>query len=328
MEGAALVLLAGDGDGALHLVHNIFGDGHSQAGALGALHPGAVLPGEGLKDLLLEFLRHADARVPHDKVGADVAGPQGGVLLGHGHGDAAPLGGEFQGVGEQVEQHLIEADAVAVDVLLGDILNEDVKALFSGLHLGLNDADNALGGLPEADHVQVEGQLAALDLGHVQHVVDQPQQMLAGEGDFAQTGFHLVPVVHVGGGDGSHTHDGVHGGADVVAHVGEELALGLVGPFRLPLRPLHLGQLPAGHPEIEEEYHQGGGQQDAAAGQRGGRPVAAQVRHRPVQRAVGHDGHQVPLGVGEGGAVDMPALSVGRQHQAEQLPLLEGALHV
>ena len=244
VEAASLVPLAGNGDGAPHLIHDVLGDGHAQAGALGALDPGAVLPGKGVEDLLLELLRHADAGVLDDEVGPDEVSAPGGILLGDGHGDAPLLRGKLHGVGEEIQQDLVEAHTVAVDVLPADVLDEDVKALLFGLHLGLDDAHDALGGLPQADHVHIQGELAALDLGHIQHVVDEAQQVLAGQGDLLQAGGHLLPVVQVGGGDGRHAHDGVHGGADVVAHVGEELALGSVGPLSLPLSMLHLCQLP------------------------------------------------------------------------------------
>lgn len=62
-ELTAPVPLAGHGDGALHLIDDVFGDGHAQARTLGALHPVGVLPGKGLEDLLLEFLRYTDAGV-------------------------------------------------------------------------------------------------------------------------------------------------------------------------------------------------------------------------------------------------------------------------
>lgn len=47
----------------------------------------------------------------------------------------------------------------------------------------------------------------------------------------------------MGRGNGCHPHDGVHGGADVVTHVGKELALGLASLLSRPsgfLQFLHL----------------------------------------------------------------------------------------
>ena len=50
--------------------------------------------------------------------------------------------------------------------------------------------------------------------------------MLAGQADFAQTFHHTVPVIQVGRGDCRHSHNRIHGRPDVMAHIGQELALG------------------------------------------------------------------------------------------------------
>ena len=57
--------------------------------------------------------------------------------------------------------------------------------------------------------------------------------MVAGGHDLFQIFLHLLPVVDVGGGQGGEADDGVHGGPDVVGHVGEEDALCLAGPVGL-----------------------------------------------------------------------------------------------
>ena len=70
--------------------------------------------------------------------------------------------------------------------------------------------------------------LVGLDPGQVQHVVDDGQQVL-------RSARHLVHALGLLGRGGVAPHqvvqadDGVHGGADLVAHVGHEAALGLVG---------------------------------------------------------------------------------------------------
>ena len=51
-----------------------------------------------------------------------------------------------------------------------------------GFGLRLHDADNALHRLPQRERGDVEAQLSALDFGHIQHIVDQAQQMTAGKG--------------------------------------------------------------------------------------------------------------------------------------------------
>ena len=69
----------------------------------------------------------------------------------------------------------------------------------------------------------------ALDAAHVQHVVDEGEQVVAGGEDLRQVLAHLLGVVRVGRGQRGEADDGVHRRADVVAHAGEERALGFVG---------------------------------------------------------------------------------------------------
>ncbi len=57
--------------------------------------------------------------------------------------------------------------------------------------------------------------------------------MVAGGHDFLEIALHLLPIVNVGGGQGGEADNRVHGGADIVRHVGEENALGSAGPVGL-----------------------------------------------------------------------------------------------
>ncbi len=119
LEAAALARLAGNGDAALHLVHDVFGDGHAQAGALDVLDPGVVLPREGIEDLFLELLGHADAGVlaPRKWVRTQFSPCSEGsweMVMAM----APAFRGELQGVGEQIQQNLVQPHTVAVDLLL------------------------------------------------------------------------------------------------------------------------------------------------------------------------------------------------------------------
>ena len=74
----------------------------------------------------------------------------------------------------------------------------------------------------------LDGDLAGLDPGEVQDVVDDEQQGAAGGVDL----LHQAVLVGVQAGprqDLGHAEHGIHGGADLVAHVGQEEALGFVG---------------------------------------------------------------------------------------------------
>ena len=78
----------------------------------------------------------------------------------------------------------------------------------------------------DALHLHAPG----LDLGQVEDVVDQVEQVLAAGVDRVQVLHHLrlvlvvAPTQHIG-----EAQDRVHRCADLVAHVGQEIALGAVG---------------------------------------------------------------------------------------------------
>ena len=227
-ELAALAQLAFYVDGAVHHVHGVLGDGHAEAGALnfgGAL---VVRAGERLEQDLLELRRHADAVVFHGELVAAYAGGVG-RLLGDGKDDAAAVRGVLDGVAEDVGDDLLDAQTVAVDVLMFQLVQVDIEAVAVGGDVALVDADEVVHQFGQIERFLVEHDLAALNAGHIQHFVDQAEQMVAGLGDLPQTIGHPLRVVDVGPGNGCHADDGVHGGADVVAHVGKKLGLGAIG---------------------------------------------------------------------------------------------------
>ena len=81
------------------------------------------------------------------------------------------------------------------------------------------------------NELRVSSSLAGLDLGEVEDVVDQLQQVAAAVEDVV--GVLELPVVQVAKGlvaeDLGEADDGIERGAQLVAHAGEELALGAVG---------------------------------------------------------------------------------------------------
>ena len=227
-------------------------DGQPQPGALHAPVPLGVHLAEILEDLVQILLPDAAAGVLHPE-GDQLLVPAGAGLPGDAGADIALLG-ELDGVVDDVDQNLLDAPLVAV-VAAG----EGVVALI--LH-----NEPALGGghVHHAHHLAhhrlqvVVGvyqlHLARLHLGQVQDVVDDGQQVFGG-------GLHILGV----GIDGRvpallhndivETDDSVHGCAYLMGHVGQKLALGNVGLFRLPPHPLDLVDvsLDIGHVQDQDD---------------------------------------------------------------------------
>ncbi|MNE27925.1 hypothetical protein D3C80_1213490 [compost metagenome] len=147
----------------------------------------------------------------------------------------------FDGVGDQGGQHLPQALSIGQGRQAGDrrrLAQFDSRRLGHGTQ-GLADLSRHQQGI---DALHVQSQTPALDVGQVQHLVDQGQQPGAGGADLLQglmlaMGQGLVRLVQAH--QVGKTDDGVQRGAQFVAHAGQELGLG-------PVRRLDLGGLALG----------------------------------------------------------------------------------
>ena len=150
--------------------------------------------------------------------------------------------GELQGIVQQVGEDLAQPGGIANHRQRGRGVH--IQAQLQALGPGL-EAQHRLHILHHGQQIEVQGledQLPGLDLGEVEDVVDEGQQGLAAGAD----GLGILPLLIAQGRvqeEPGHANDAVHGGADLVAHVGQELALkprGCHGPVP------GLGQLSSG----------------------------------------------------------------------------------
>jgi hypothetical protein len=84
----------------------------------------------------------------------------------------------------------------------------------------------------ECEGFRLQGQLARLDLGEVEDLIDQRQQCFRRLVDRLQIGQLLRRQLSINEQAG-HPHDAVHGRTDLVAHGGQEPGLRPVRRFRL-----------------------------------------------------------------------------------------------
>ena len=189
-----------------------------------------LLARELLDAVLLERRTHADAVV------ADMdlivrAALRRGLLLDDAQGDRAARRGELDGVGQDVEHDLVEAHGVGDDVLVlhVDHVDEERQTLCGNARL--DDVAQVVHELGQVHRARLERDLAALDAAHVEHVVDEREQVLARRRGLFQVVEHLLTVVDMGGRKRGKADDRVHRRSDVVRHPGKELAFGMVGLF-------------------------------------------------------------------------------------------------
>ena len=246
-EGRARAFLAAQADLPAEKSGQLPGDGQAQARASVPAAGAAVGLAEGLEDGALLVFGDADAHVrdrdAHRILGRGDALGQGRVRSGpeYGQGHAALLG-ELEGVGQEVAQDLLQAVRVG-EHGLGQVrvpLDDEGHALFRGhaledpLQVGHDGRERHL--------FQVQLDLARLDLGQVEDLVDQAQQVrpggVDGRGGLLLLGGEVALLVvrqELG-----QDEDGVERGAQLVGHVGQKFRLVAAGALQFPGLELEL----------------------------------------------------------------------------------------
>ena len=146
--------------------------------------------------------------------------------------DHFALVGELHGVADEIDQDLPQPGHVADQDLGNGIVHQvgEVEVLLGGL--GRQQIHGLLDAGVEFEGMVFQLQLAGFDLGEVQDVIDDGQQRVGA----AAGGLDIIALLVRQFGvqqQGGHADDAVHGRADFVAHVGQELGLGERGFLEL-----------------------------------------------------------------------------------------------
>ena len=229
-ERRPLARRAFDRDVAAHHAAEMPADGESKAGA--AIFAGGR--GIGLRELLKQpahLLRvHPDAGIGdrnRDPVALFAA--QRACCDGNG-----AILGELVGVAGEVEQRLAKAGLVGMDgAEIGGAIDDDAVAVL--LRQRLHGLDDVLDQRSERERFEVKLHSPGFDLGQVENVVDQREQMARGAQHPVERldlilAFEVAGVLqqHLGDAD-----DGIERSAQLMAHVGEELRLVLARDLEL-----------------------------------------------------------------------------------------------
>ena len=247
-EGAAPARLALHGDRPAHQGHQPGGDRQAQAGAAVLPRGRGVLLLEGPEDPLLLVGRDADAGVAHREAQRSTAPPSAAFA-----GDLRP----------RTTTSPSSVNLMALPTRLSSTCRSRPASPTrasgtSGCTWQTSSSPFLWARTARARRVspdrrpqrevgRVQLQLAGLDLGEVEQVVDDAEQVV-GRGLDRLQALPLVLGQRRVEGQLGHAEDGVHGGADLVADVGQELVLGPVGRLRrlLGLPQLLLGPLAVG----------------------------------------------------------------------------------
>ena len=230
-ERAPLTGGALEPDRAAHHVHEAAADGEPEPGALAMpARIGDLL--ERLEHPLRLLRRDPDAGVGDFEAEHDaslVAGGVIGLLVRVGTERDGAAGRELHRVREEVEEDLPEPPLVGMDG--GGERRREVGGEGEPFRVGL-DAGEGGDGPEEVGEAERRGphlELARLDLGEVEHVVDEAEEVVPAPLDHVDARAVLVGEGLVAAEELGVAEDAVERCPELVAHLGEERALGTVG---------------------------------------------------------------------------------------------------
>ncbi len=201
--------------------------------------------------------------------------------------NGAAFWSKFSGIPHNIHQDLFDPGAVPHDTRLQNLLLDD-KLNAAALDIVPLHRPDRIDQHFHQERFVDKVNLAGLQLGHVQHIVDQRKQIVRGAVGFAQPVLDLLLLDRVA--DAAHhqmvqTDQSVERRTDLMAHVGKELALGFCSCNCLN-RPV----MGCGQRQQQKRCHQHDNRQhdNAENGKR-----LASFRKGPVF----HNHHEIPVDV-------------------------------
>ena len=119
-----------------------------------------------------------------------------------------------------------------------DVLNMNFELMFVLVDCRFCDGEQVIDQLRQAEILLGKAYSPALDPGHIQHFIDQSQQMTTRLCDLAKALDHPVLTLDIRTRNGGQANDCIHRCTDIMGHIGEEFRLGAACVFRRPVRIL------------------------------------------------------------------------------------------
>ena len=289
------------GDVAAHQAAELAADGESEPSAAEVLAGGRVSLGERLEQLGGLLRRHSYTGVAHlvDDVGP--IAPDSEPYLS--------LLGELAGVAQQIEEHLPHLGDVGPRRSDGGVdLGDELVSVF--LDERLDGSGDVARHFRDGELFEKELHLAGFDLGEIEYVVYEREKMSSGGTDLHQVGdvssgaFLLgLFLQHL-----AVTDYGIEGSPQLVAHVGEELALRPAGGFGRASRVEELA-------DVVIERHDA----DFLAGDDDGDGKVLDVDERAVLAAALAHSARYLSGLPDGGVLGRLSAQLRRGHQLVEI---------
>ena len=185
------------------------------------------------------FLRHSNPRVLYGKAVSHIALCRT-LAFFHKKFHAAAFRCKLNCIPQNIDENLIDSQCVTIKPGVNNRTDfaPKPKALF--YRLRLNHIGDLTHQIPKWNPLSVQLHFVSLNFTHLQNIVNQIQQVPGGIGNFFQTILHISPVVQMSAGKRCHSHNSVHGRADIVAHGGQKRCFRLISLFCQGKRSLQL----------------------------------------------------------------------------------------
>ncbi len=228
IKTTAFAKLTLHGDSAAHQVNKAFRDAHAETGALNFIDCGILLAGKRLENMLLKLFRHAEAVIDNRGTNCGIVRIFAGQLADF-KGNRAAGGRIFDGVCQQIQENLTNTNAVPYQIFMSYLVDTDCEALPLLAALRTYNTLNLPGLLRHFDRFHSELNLAGLDFAHIENVIYKAEHMPPGCLKFFDVIALFLRIVRLMLHQARHADYGVHGSADIMRHVGEELTFCLCG---------------------------------------------------------------------------------------------------
>jgi len=238
-KGTALTGPTDDADGAAHQLDQTTGDGQPQAGAAILAGGRAVGLHKRFKQPLQLSTGDADTGIPYQTAQQHLTVI---LRLGPGPQGNGAVVGKLDCIGEQVQKNLTQPGQISGQTDRINRLKTTDQQQPLGIGLGRHQFKHLFQQGCRTERQLLQLNLAGINLGKVQDIVDDSQQQLT----TGRNGIHITLLLIGKRGLGQqpgHADHAVHRSTDLMTHVGQKLHLGLCRFFQRLIGTFFLGDV-------------------------------------------------------------------------------------
>ncbi len=214
-----------------HKLHDILRDRHAKTGTLYFIRRAVFRSAERVKNSLQILLCHPVSVVLY-------LYPDTLILTGkltkpdNAEPDIPALLSIFDSIGEKIDQYLIQPRLIAHQIFVLYPRHRNLQRLFLCLRRRTDDCVDRRDQIVHRKLSHREYDLPALNLGNIQNVVNQTQEMLSGSPNLLRIFPYLFRIIHIFCEQRRKSQDCIHRSTDIMGHIRKKRSLGVIGDLR------------------------------------------------------------------------------------------------